>query len=266
MKQNIVDALKKNFLFQITYFASYEPSMKILKKDNTILCADIKDDTFNIVANTHFTSENANQKIKETIKVFQDKNLPFSWWVGPGDSPSNLKELLIKQGLTPKENDYGMYLDLKNYNPKPVEKLKIIQVETKDHLKEFDQVHVQSFGNPKAFDLIFSKIPLKAYTGNAPYRFFTGYINKKAVTTGVLVFHAGVVGIYFIITLPEERRKGYATEMMDYLLTIAKNEKKTTAVLQASEDGKKVYQKMDFKECCIFQEFALHKQLVVSAT
>lgn len=256
MKQNIVDALKKNFLFQITYFAPYVPTMKMLKKDNTILCTDIKDDTFNIVTNTHFTSENANQKIKETIKVFQDKNLPFSWWVGPGDSPSNLKELLIKQGLTPKENDYGMHLDLKNYNPKPLEKLKIIQVKNKIQLQEFDQVHVQSFGNPKAFDLIFSKIPLKAYTGNAPYRFFTGYINKKAITTGVLVFHADVVGIYFIVTLPEERRKGYATEMMNCLLTIAKKEKQTVVVLQASESGKKVYQNMGFEKCCVFQEFA----------
>ena len=41
MKQNIVDALKKNFLFQITYFVPYVPAMKLLKKNNTVLCTDI---------------------------------------------------------------------------------------------------------------------------------------------------------------------------------------------------------------------------------
>ena len=152
-----------------------------------------------------------------------------------------------------------MYLDLKNYTTTPIQKLKIIQLETKAQLKEFNQILVQSFGNPKAFDIIFNKIPVSAYTNKAPYRFYTGYINNKAVTTGTLVFHAGVVGIYFIVTLTEERRKGYATEMMHYLLAIAKKEKQKTAILQASEDGKKIYQKMGFQECCIFQEFTLKK-------
>ena len=69
-----------------------------------------------MVIDTHFTSKNANQKIEEAIKVFQEKDLPFSWWVGPSDTPSNLKELLISKGFSPKENDYGMYLDLKNYD------------------------------------------------------------------------------------------------------------------------------------------------------
>jgi GNAT superfamily N-acetyltransferase len=257
MKQHIIDSIIKNFLFQIIYFASYVPEMKILNIDNTIKCTNIKDDTFNMVIDTHFTSEKANQKIKETIKVFQDKALPFSWWVGPSDTPSNLKELLISNGFSPKENDYGMYLDLKNFNPKPTNKLIIKQVESTGSLKEFDQVHVQSFGNPKAFDLIFSKIPSSAYAGKAPYRFFTGYVNNKAVTTGALVFNSDVVGVYFIVTLPEERRKGYATEMMNSLLSIAQKEKQPLAILQASADGKKVYEKMGFQECCIFQEFIL---------
>ena len=229
--------------------------MQIIKNDCTIKCTNIQDDTFNMVIDASFTSENANQKIDEIVKLFQEKQLPFSWWVGPTDSPSDLKQRLTSKGFIPKENDYGMYLNLENYTPNISKKLKIKQVSNATELKEFDNVHVHSFGNPKAFDVIFNKIPSSAYQGKSPYRFYTGYINKKAVTTGVLIFHANVVGIYYIVTLPEERRKGYATEMMNHLLTIAKEENQKIAVLQASESGKKVYKKMDFKECCIFQEF-----------
>ena len=255
MPKNIVYSLYKNMLFQISYFAPYVPTMQIIKNDCTIKCTNIQDDTFNMVMDTHFTLENANQKIDEIVNLFQDKHLPFSWWVGPTDSPSDLKERLILKNFISKEDDYGMYLDLENYTSSLPSKLKIKQVSNATELKEFDNVHVHSFGNPKAFDIIFNKIPPSAYQEKSPYRFYTGYFNKKAVTTGVLIFHANVVGIYYIVTLPEERRKGYATEMMNHLLTIAKEENQKIAVLQASESGKKVYKKMDFKECCIFQEF-----------
>jgi len=255
MPKNIINSLYKNMLFQISYFASFISAMQIIKNECTIKCTDIKDDTFNMVIDAHFTVENANQKIDEIVNLFQEKHIPFSWWVGPADSPSDLKERLISKGFIPKENDYGMYLDLENYILNSPNKLKIKQVSNTSELKEFDSIHVRSFGNPKAFDIIFNKIPSSAYQEKAPYRFYTGYINKKAVTTGVLVFHANVVGIYYIVTLPEEKRKGYATEMMGHLLTIAKEENQKTAVLQASEQGKKVYEKIGFKECCIFQEF-----------
>ena len=255
MPKNIVYSLYKNMLFQIAYFASYVPAMQIIKNDCTIKCTDIKDDTFNMVMDARFTSEKANQKIDEIVNLFQEKQLPFSWWVGPTDSPSDLKQRLISKGFIPKENDYGMYLDLENYTPRLPSKLQIKQVSNATELKEFDNIHVHSFGNPKAFDIIFNKIPPSAYQEKSPYRFYTGYFNKKAVTTGVLIFHANVVGIYYIVTLPEERRKGYATEMMNHLLTIVKEENQKIAVLQASEQGKKVYEKIDFKECCIFQEF-----------
>ena len=256
--KNLIKALQENFCFQITYFASYIPSMKVLKNASTILCTEIQDDTFNIVTNSHFTLENIDEQIQAIINIFQQKHLPFSWWIGPNDFPYDLKERLLTKGFIAKENDYGMYLNIENYKfPAIDNKLHIKQVTNVQSLKEFTDIHVKAFGNPEAFDIIFSKIPSLAYQGKAPYRFYTGYHNKKAITTGVLVFHANVVGIYFIVTLPEERRKGYATEMMYHLLKIAKEEKQKIMILQASEEGKKVYEKMGFKKCCIFQEMTL---------
>lgn len=259
---NIIDSIKKNLVFQIIYFAEYVSIMKVIKNECTILVTEIDNDNFNIVIDAHFSHKNADQKIDEIVAFFQNKSLPFSWWLGPSDSPPDLKERLVSKGFLFKGNDYGMYLDLKNYVASTIlsRKLEIKQVLNPNELKEFDEVHVISFGNSNFFELIYSKIPSYAYDQKAPFRFYTGYLNGKAVTTGVLAFHANVVGIYYIATLPEERRKGYATEMMHYLLCIAKEENQKIVVLEASEEGKKVYEKIGFKECYLFQEFFVFKK------
>ena len=257
MKKNITNSIKKNMLFQITYFAEYVPAMKILNNQCTIKMTDIKDDTFNMVMNANFIPTNANQKIDEIIAIFRNRKIPFSWWVGPRNSPHDLIKRLEYKGFIHSESNHGMYLDLNNHNPQSVDRLRINQVSTSQELKEFDKIHVDSFGNKDAFDIIFSKIPPSAYQNKSPLRMYTGYVNDIAVATGMLVFHAGVVGIYYIVTLPAYRRKGYATEMMNYLLFIAKHESQRIAVLQASEEGLKVYEKMGFKNCCIFHEYTL---------
>lgn len=255
----IINSIKKNLYFQISYFQPHVPGMRIFMNGAAIKLTDISDDTFNLVINSCFTSQNIHKKIDETIRIFKNKNLPFSWWVGPKDSPDNLKEILIKKGFKFKENSYGMYIDLKALQLKPLVKLKIKQVLNVKELKEFDDAHVKSFRNSKAFDVIFSKIPESAYGKKAPFRFYVGYFNEKAVTTGVLVFHANVAGIYFIVTLPEERNRGYATEMMHFLLDRAKKENQAIAILQATEKGKNLYEKIGFKYCCLFEGFALEK-------
>ena len=229
--------------------------MHIIKNDCIIKCTEIQSDTFNLVVDAHFTRENAHEKIDQTVAIFQNKKLPFSWWVGPGDSPDNLKDILCSHGFVYTETEHGMFLNLNNYSPQKTNKLKIIQASNIEELKEFDYVHVHSFGNDSAFDVIFSHLPPSVYCGHSNYRFYTGYVDGRAVVTGALVFHAHVVGIYFIATIPSERRKGYATEMMHHLLSISKNEEHQMAVLLASEAGKPVYNKLGFVECCTFQEF-----------
>lgn len=256
-KSEIIFSMKKNMIFQISYFAPYVVAMNIFSSDVLIKQTNIKDDTFNMVLDVHFTDENAKERIDEVVKFFKEKKLPFSWWVGPLDTPLNLQEILMYKGFFHKENDYGMYLKLKNYFPKNPCKLQIKRVSNIKELRAFDDVHVKSHGNPDAFDVILKNIPENAYRGKSPFRMYIGSYNDKVVTTGVLVLYSDVAGIYYIVTDPKKRRKGYATDMMYYILKEAKKENYEMAVLQASDVGKKVYEKVGFKECCLFKEFVL---------
>jgi len=250
----IIRSIKKNLIFEITYLSKYVPMIKVIRNDAIISCVEVDDDTFNVVIDAHFKKSNLDQKIYEIVKIFKEKKLPFSWWISPYDTPYNLKDELISKGFKLQENLYGMYLILKNYRPKTLKRLDIINVQTVDELKKFCSI---SFDNPKVFETIYSKIPSKALEKETVYRIFLGFKNKKAVTTGILAFHANVAGIYFIVTLPEERKKGYATEMMYYLLNQAKMAKYNIAILQSTEAGLKLYNEMGFVECCVFQEYKI---------
>ena len=85
---------------------------------------------------------------------------------------------------------------------------------------------------------------------------YIGYLNGKAVVTGILVLHAHVAGIYYVMTDPAHRRKGYGTEMMKALLVCAQEKGYFLATLQASSQGRALYERLGFKKECCFVEYA----------
>ena len=71
-----------------------------------------------------------------------------------------------------------------------------------------------------------------------------------------MVTHANVAGIYYVATIPTQRNKGFGTAMMKHLLSLAKGEGYVIATLQASHDGLFLYERLGFKQCCQFMEYA----------
>lgn len=248
--------IMKNLHMQMAYFVPYARAMELFSEDCLVLRTAVDDDTFNYVFQTQFTDENVRHKIDHVMALYKEKNLPFSWWVGPEDSPKNLKEILLSYGFLPKEFDHGMFLPLKNwkYSNKPL-KLDIKRVVDAKGLQDFFSVYEKIGGTAGTFDAIFSSIPPHTYGEGMPYGFYVGYKDENCVVAGVSVVSDQVVGIYYIMTVPEERKQGFATEMMEHILLRAQAGECHMAVLQASEAGKHVYAKMGFCECGIFQEF-----------
>ena len=114
-KEYVCCSLIENMLFQASYFADYLPSISVDKTDVFMKYSSIKDDTYNMVMQARFSKENADKRIDEVTSFYQERELPFSWWVGEEDTPSDLSQRLIKKGFKEKETDYGMYFDLQKY-------------------------------------------------------------------------------------------------------------------------------------------------------
>lgn len=256
---NILQSMNSNMRFYMTYFANSISTMELIPEPDVIVVrSKISDDTFNYVIFAKFTKENVLEKATHIIQLFKTQNLPFSWWIGESDSPSTLSNTLLNLGLTFKEQDAGMFLALENFSNASFETppLEFQKIHSLQGLKDFSQVLIDLGGNVQIFDLIYKKIPLHLLQKDSPFEMHIAYLDKKPIVTGILVFHENVAGIYYIATVKNQRKKGYGTAMMQYLLNRAKTKGFSSAVLQSSHEGKNLYQRLGFTQCCVFNEYS----------
>lgn len=258
-ESEIINAMEANMQLQMTYFAKYLPEMQIIyEPDVLVLWSSIRDDTFNCIIHAQFSKSTVSDRINHVVKLFQSQNLPFSWWVGERDTPDTLEQELVRHGLNPKEDEIGMYLFLDKIQLSlKIPELSIRRVIDKPGLKDFAAVLTSIGTSPDIFEQLFNKIPQALYAEGAPYEIYVGYLNREPVVTGILVLHANVGGIYYIMTHPEHRRKGYGTEMMVFLLMRIKKNGYHLSTLQASPSGRNLYQRLGFKPICRYIEYAM---------
>jgi len=260
-KAEILYAMHVNMYLQMTCFAKYIPSMEhVWQKDSTVICSSINDDMFNYVLFSRIEEKNASKRISEIASIFEKKEVPFSWWICLLDRPSSLEQHLLNEGFEKKEVNTGMY---KHLDPTTVAvkttSIRLKRIESITGLQDFMNVITAVGGPPDGFKKIHSQVPPILYTGDSSLEFYVGYLEEKAVVTGLLVTHLGVAGIYYVATIPTERKKGYATAMMDHLLQRASQKRYTVATLQASEEGSHVYEKIGFQSCCKLTEYSRKK-------
>ena len=253
----IQKAIEANMGLHLTYFPKYVSTSEIINQsDVTAVLAPIKDDTFNYVFSARFSKNNAKKRVIDTITLYADRNLPFSWWVGPSDAPIELETFLLESDLQLKEENIGMSYDMVDLSSK-ISEPKIIfeHVLNSEQLEEFTHVLGTVGVSKDTYSIFYSKIPPLLYQNGANVEIYLGKVNGRGVVTGIVLFYANAAGIYFVATNPSERKKGYGTAMMQRLMSRAKERGYHLVVLQASKDGKELYERLGFKESSIFKEY-----------
>ena len=249
----IVNAVVANTNFMIkSVFDSVDTVSVEFKDDISLTSSDIPDETFNYILETNFTKETASARIKQLADYFKQKNVPWTWWVGPGDTPEELEIDLAKNGFVKKEESVGMYCDIP---PKSMmqnnTEIDFRRVTNKSQLQDFYHVHAST-----EFDRVWSKISPRFFLDKTPLEFYVGYVARKPVTAGLIAFHAQVGGIYSVATAESERKKGHATALMQFFLKRIEDRGYQYAVLTASNEAKNLYTKLEFKECCLLRAWA----------
>ena len=103
------------------------------------------------------------------------------------------------------------------------------------------------FGVPESMSQMFSPAALpENVADDAPAQWFGIFKGDQVVATSVLTLIDGLAGIYCVSTLPEERGKGLGAYVTAEALRLAAQVGYRVGVLQASEMGFPVYNRLGF--------------------
>jgi GNAT superfamily N-acetyltransferase len=183
---------------------------------------------------------------------------PFSCWVGPGDQPSGLSAALCAAGLKAEEESLGMAADLGALDEQVdlPHGLRIERVRTVEQANQFAAINAANWTPPDPQVVRFYELaaPVLLRT-DAPLWLYAGYLEDCPVAAAELTVAGGVVGLYGIPTLREYRRRGIGGAMTLRPLLDARAAGYSMAVLQASPEGARVYERIGFEPMGYFVEF-----------
>jgi GrpB-like predicted nucleotidyltransferase (UPF0157 family)/predicted acetyltransferase len=249
-QEQLILAMEANLNLQMTYFAQYLDPVELIRIPGyTLVNSGLSDDTFNYVVESDFSAAEANNKIAEIIEYFSKKNLPFSWWINSSDKPQELAKILEMHHYKNVENNMGMYFDLDTCDAKisPTSRLEIVRAMDKKTVEDFALVLAH---HKPSFKQYFAWVA-PILTEEDPIEYYVGYVHGKPVVRSLSCYYSGVVGFYWLSTIPEDRNKGYATAMHYFQLQQAKQRGYHIAVLQASKETYSFYAKLKYKNLCL---------------
>ncbi|WP_240794997.1 GNAT family N-acetyltransferase [Rhodococcus zopfii] len=229
--------------------------------DILIVDSGLDDDTFNLVCRARMAPLTAQARLEEILATVRAAGRPFSWWVAPTSTPANLGELLRERGLRASETELAMTASMTEIPlPAPDTNLKVVTVTNREQLRHYAELMARNWTppSPAVFDF-FEAAGSAILRSECASTFVVGYLAGEPVAGAEIHLAAGVAGLYGVVTLETHRRRGFGTAV-----TLAAVERVRAAgvervVLQASEDGAPVYERIGFTPVGTYTEYALRR-------
>jgi len=151
-----------------------------------------------------------------------------------------------------------MVLDLSRFNDsEPIQTGNIQPVRTESQVQDFAAV-LSGLADPPDQNVksYYAKTAQQFIKGVNNIQLYVYYLEGSPVGT-VEVFPSDkhTIGLYGLATRHDMRGRGIGTAMMTFVLNTAKKNQYSQAILQASEDGLGLYQKLGFEIVNNYYEF-----------
>ncbi len=248
---DLANAADQNLATHFTWVQRHTAGMRVQEDQGLVLTdCGLPCDTFNAVCHSRLTGADTVAQIERAIAWFGNRRHPFSWWVGPADTPSNLGNLLERAGLTAAEGELAMAVTLSELRPVALDPdgLEIRRVKSEAMLSQFAQLSAANWSPPDEMVIRFYQRAAPVLLApECPLWFYLAYLNDEPVGTAELTVARNAVGLYNISTRPSHRRRGYGSVLTVFPLLEARAAGHHTAVLQASPDGVSVYRRVGFE-------------------
>lgn len=234
------------------YCLAHSPSVELsIGRYLTWFVTNMPDHFMNLVVCTQLPSEGADKLIENAMTHFRSMNIgKVTWLVHEGVPEAEIKKSLLAQGLTFSEsNGTEMAADLESITdelPLPAG-LNIVRVEDKETLRQWIHVASVGFGVAEQYEDVWYEFFAEAVF-EQPFWTYLALLDGRPVGTSQLFLSAGVAGIYNVTCLPEARRQGIGAAITKAPLLDARAIGYRIAILQASDEGARVYRRLGFQD------------------
>jgi GNAT superfamily N-acetyltransferase len=203
---------------------------------------------FNTVILTGQNPASIDAVIERAAACISEQGRPVLWRLSPTGLSDAVRAQLQRNGLHPEGRDPAMLMDLSALPlPPQITGLEIVTVEGRSGRYDWAWLTCDAFElDPdvrQAMSNCEATIPESEFANQPRY---TGYLDGKPVAVSSLVMAADLAGIYAVATLPEARKRGIGSAMTLHAMAEGKVRGAKTAVLQATEPGKPIYEEIGF--------------------
>jgi GNAT superfamily N-acetyltransferase len=182
--------------------------------------------------------------VVESLALLRKHGVPGSWHVGP--SMQIPREALTAAGFAAGGSEPGMAVRIDELVPASVPGLSIERVGDDDALAVWEATLGRGFGEGEREARWVASVYQKLGYDD-PWQHYIGWLDGAPVGTATVFLGAGVAGLYFVMTVPEVRRRGIGAAITYGALRDASAE---YAVLGSSAAGRSVYERLGFREYC----------------
>jgi GNAT superfamily N-acetyltransferase len=226
-------------------------------------------DYHNAVVAADLSDTGADEAIAESLQLMKSHAVPGSWHVGPTMRPTDLGNRLLRAGFRHGGSEPGMAVALANLInppnrsaglPNPTTDLpkrsadaagdlQIGRVVDDQMLRVWQATLARGFGEGEKEARWVAEIYRREGYGD-PWRHYLGWLDGEPVATATIYLAAGVAGLYFVMTVPEARRRGIGAAITHAALVEARDSGFEYGVLGSSPAGRSVYAALGFREHC----------------
>ena len=239
--------IEQNHLGHFAYFPKNLGFAVYETNGVTVINCGLKTSMFNIVYGAAKDTASGIDQIKRSYK-----GQPFAWCIPPSAHNPNTTKALLENGFIIETIEHAMICDLNNVASfEQKTDLLITQVASKLMLADFISVlesydpHISTFYGLMNDELLF-----------AAEKLVVGYAYGNPVSIGILFVSGGSAGIFSLVTSKDFQGKGYGTDMMIFLMKIAKDHGCHSVTLSASSDsGYRIYEGLGFSKVGKFECF-----------
>ncbi len=226
----------------------------------TVCCSAVNFSMFNssVLTAPVESASQLDQRIRTAASYYEGRGLPWSFWlcrewVSPGVR-GKVSEVMLKNGLHLVVDMPGMEASRLAAPSRPLPELVIRRVGDNPTRADFNHIMAAMFGIPFSISRDVYDSPT---TWQGSLTGWIGYLDREPVATAASLVAGGVAGIYAVATVPEHRRKGYAEVVMRHALAQARVASGIEhTVLQSSDQGYRLYEKMGYRTVTRYAVFA----------